>query len=147
MSNSLWPHGLQPARLLCPWNLPGKKNTGAGCHFILQGIFPTHWFTLGLWCLLHWQTGSLSLVPPGKPSNQYICIYIRHVQKQIRYGVGVDFSLLSFLPLETSKNLQAKFCLGPAQTLFYSPSVSSITSLLHPTAVIILGDPQQTTLD
>ena len=31
MSNSLWPHGLQPSRLLCPWDSPGKK-TGAGCH-------------------------------------------------------------------------------------------------------------------
>ena len=29
---------LEPARLLCPWNFPGK-NTGMGCHFLLQGIF------------------------------------------------------------------------------------------------------------
>ena len=36
---SLWPCGLQPARLFCPWNFLGK-NTGAGCHFLLQGIFP-----------------------------------------------------------------------------------------------------------
>ena len=28
-----------PARLLCPWDFPGK-NTGVGCHFWLQGIFP-----------------------------------------------------------------------------------------------------------
>ena len=27
-------------RLLCPWDSPGKK-TGVGCHFLLQGIFPT----------------------------------------------------------------------------------------------------------
>ena len=40
MSDSLWPHGLYPARLLCPSNFPGK-NTGVGCHFLLQGIFPT----------------------------------------------------------------------------------------------------------
>ena len=32
MSNSLWLHGLYPARLLCPWDSPGK-NTGMGCHF------------------------------------------------------------------------------------------------------------------
>ena len=38
MSNSLWPHALQPARLLCPWNSPGK-NTGVGCHFLLQCEF------------------------------------------------------------------------------------------------------------
>ena len=38
--NSLWPHGLWPPRLLCPWNSPGK-NTWLGCHFLLQVIFPT----------------------------------------------------------------------------------------------------------
>ena len=35
MSNSVRPHGLQPIRLLRPWNSPGK-NTGVGCHFLLQ---------------------------------------------------------------------------------------------------------------
>ena len=34
----LRPHGLQPARLLCPWDFPGK-NTGVGCCALLQGIF------------------------------------------------------------------------------------------------------------
>ena len=29
MSDSLWPHGLQPTRLLCPWDFPGKS-TGVG---------------------------------------------------------------------------------------------------------------------
>ena len=33
-------HGLWPARLLCPWNSPGK-NTGVCCHFLLQGIYLT----------------------------------------------------------------------------------------------------------
>ena len=32
VSDSLWCHGLQPTRLLCPWDFPGK-NTGAGCIF------------------------------------------------------------------------------------------------------------------
>ena len=36
----LWPHGLWPTRLLCPWDFPGK-NTGVGHHFLLQGIFLT----------------------------------------------------------------------------------------------------------
>ena len=40
MSDSSWPHGLQPARLLCPWNSPGK-NTGVGSCSLLQGIFLT----------------------------------------------------------------------------------------------------------
>ena len=47
MPNSLRPHELQFSRLLCPWDLPGK-NTGAGCHFLLPGIFPTQELNLGL---------------------------------------------------------------------------------------------------
>ena len=41
--DSLRPHGLQPARLLCPWDFP-DKSTGAGCHFLLQGIFSIQGF-------------------------------------------------------------------------------------------------------
>ena len=37
VSNFLRPHGLYSARLLCPWGFPGK-NTGVGCHFILQQL-------------------------------------------------------------------------------------------------------------
>ena len=58
-SNSLWPHRLYPTRLLCPWNFPGK-NTGVGCHFLLQGPFQprdqTHVFCvsyIGRWILYH----------------------------------------------------------------------------------------------
>ena len=32
-------HGLQPNEFLCPWDFPGK-NTGVGCHSLLQQIFP-----------------------------------------------------------------------------------------------------------
>ena len=45
--DSLQPHGLQPSRLLCPWNSPGK-NTGVGSHSLLQRIFPTQGWKLGL---------------------------------------------------------------------------------------------------
>ena len=34
-SDSVWPHGLWPARPLCPWKFPGKS-TRVGCHFFLQ---------------------------------------------------------------------------------------------------------------
>ena len=40
VSDSWRPHGRQPARLLCPWDSPGKI-TGVGSHFLLQGIFLT----------------------------------------------------------------------------------------------------------
>ena len=35
MSDSVWPHRRQPTRLRRPWDSPGK-NTGVGCHFLLQ---------------------------------------------------------------------------------------------------------------
>ena len=47
MSDSLWPHGLQLTRLLCPWDSPGK-NAGVGCHALLQEIFLTQGLNPGL---------------------------------------------------------------------------------------------------
>ena len=47
VSDSVQSYGLQPARLLCPRNSPGK-NTGVGCHALLQGIFPTQELNPGL---------------------------------------------------------------------------------------------------
>ena len=77
VSNSLWLCGLEPARLLCPWDSPGK-NTGVGCHFLLQGIFPTQGSNPYLFCLLHWQMGSLPLVPPSGSSTMSFCSLIVH---------------------------------------------------------------------
>ena len=47
MSSFLRPRGLQPMRLLCPWDSPGK-NTGVGCHSFLQRIFLTQGSNPGL---------------------------------------------------------------------------------------------------
>ena len=57
---------LQPTRLLCPWDSPGK-NTIVGCHFLLQGIFLIQRLNPHL---PHWQAGSLPLVPLGKPKKK-----------------------------------------------------------------------------
>ena len=45
VSDSLQTHG--SAKLLCPWNSPGK-NPGMGTHSLLQGIFQTLGLNLGL---------------------------------------------------------------------------------------------------
>ena len=57
VSESLRLYRLQPTRVFCPWDFPGK-NTGMGCHFLLQGIFPTQESNSHL---LHWQANSLPL--------------------------------------------------------------------------------------
>ena len=49
-------------------NFP-SENTGMGCHFLLQGIFPMQGLNLPLLHLLHWQADSLPLAPPGKPHS------------------------------------------------------------------------------
>ena len=69
MSDSLQPHELQPVRLVCPWDSPGK-NTGVGCHALLQGILPSqglnpHLYVscIGRWVLYHQRhRGSLFIV-------------------------------------------------------------------------------------
>ena len=58
--------GLQPSRLVCPRDSPGK-NAGVGCHALLQGIFPTQGLNPASSPSL--QADSLPSEPPGKPKN------------------------------------------------------------------------------
>ena len=67
MSDSLRPHGLQPTRLLCPWNPPGQ-NTGVGSRSLLQGIFPTQGLNPGL---LHCRQILLPLSHQGSLEEQW----------------------------------------------------------------------------
>ena len=73
------PHGLQPTRLHCPWDSPGK-NTGVGFHFLFQGIFSTqvscisctgrqilyHCATWGAYCLHTAFERSCSVMAQGR---------------------------------------------------------------------------------
>ena len=64
VSDSLRSHGLQSTKLLCPWDSPGK-NTGVGCHVLLQGIFPTQGLNWHLLRLLHCRQILYPLSNPG----------------------------------------------------------------------------------
>ena len=64
VSDSFWPRGLYPSRLLRPWKFPGKS-TGEDCHFLLQGIFLIQGSNSGLlhcrqmlYCLSHQESTS-----------------------------------------------------------------------------------------
>ena len=48
------------------------KNTEVGCHALFQGIFLTWGLNLCLFCLLHWQEGSLPLASGGEPFKMSI---------------------------------------------------------------------------
>ena len=52
----------------CQWNFPGR-NTGVGCHFLLQGVFPTQGSNPRLQHLLHWQVDYLTLCHLGSPNK------------------------------------------------------------------------------
>ena len=61
--------GLLSSRDLCVSSTRSQaspcKNTGVGCHFLLQGIFPSQGSNPRLWCLLYWQADSLPLCHLG----------------------------------------------------------------------------------
>ena len=54
-------------RLLCPWNA-ACKNTGVGCHSLLQGILPNQGLNPGP---LHWECGVLSIGSPGTSQGSH----------------------------------------------------------------------------
>ena len=65
---TLRPYRLQATRLFCPWDSPGK-NTGVGCHALLQGTILAQRLNPHLLGVLYWQVDSLPLAAPGKPLN------------------------------------------------------------------------------
>ena len=72
------------------------KNTGVGCHALLQGIFPTQGSTPGL---LHWQMGSLTLAPPGKPHYgllEWVAMPSSRGSSQLRNRTQVSFTRSEF---------------------------------------------------
>ena len=117
-----------PARLLCPWDSPGK-NTGVGCHALLQGIFPTqgsnpdlpHYRQI-LYCLSH--QGSLRILEwvaipflqgifptqgsnPSLPHYRQILYHLSHQGNSIKPWVGPNPSLgLSFFFFLVIKNAE-----------------------------------------
>ena len=81
VSDSVRPQGLQAARLLCPWNSPGK-NTRGGCHTLLQGIFPTQGLNPGL---PHCRQKFYCLSYQGSPTHLLKVITNRKASEKRRY--------------------------------------------------------------
>ena len=73
-SNSLQPNGLEPTRLLCSWDFPGK-NTRVGCYSLLQGNLPNSGTESGSPAL---QADSLLSEPPEK------LIYVIYIHMYIK---------------------------------------------------------------
>ena len=151
--NSLRPHGLEPARVLCPWNFPGK-NTGVGCHCLLQGISPTQGSNPYLLGLLYWQADSLpratwkapdqthqsleafSVVPFNlhSPPHQRVCPLLTGVFK-----VSIA-SYVSFGSLFKNHPVLLRFLHLLPYIYMYSPKIIliPIVSVISPFSFLIL---------
>ena len=117
MAHCAWMHAksLQPCLTLC--NPMDCSLSGFSVHGILQarilewvampslqGIFPTQRLNLHLFCLLHWQAGSLPLAPPGKP-NLYFLV---HPLLQSLFNISITIFLTAELgPFQQPTNFQA----------------------------------------
>ena len=93
--NLLQPPGLYLTRLLYPWDFPGK-NTGVGCCFLLQGIFPTHGSNLPR---QHWQADTLPLNHQGSPILHYTSYHMVHVSPLSRKYLFVFCGCLSCIDI------------------------------------------------
>ena len=69
---TLWT-SLWLARLLCPWDFPGK-NTGVGCHALLQRIFPTEGSNMHVLSFLHCRRILYPLSHWGSPKLLLTCV-------------------------------------------------------------------------
>ena len=85
----------------CPWNFP-CRNTGVGCHFLLEGIFPDSGIEPTSPALAG---GYFTTEPPGKPSSRTACpenlltaLYFVLTRRLGQIDLGRDF-LLSFYQL------------------------------------------------
>ena len=93
MSDSVRPHRGSPPGSLRPWDSPGK-NTGVGCHFLLQGSSCPRDQTQVSCIIGRLPAISVTTEPPGKPQNTYVyvcvciwvCVYVciyKHTCKHI----------------------------------------------------------------
>ena len=108
--------------LLCPWGF-SRQEFGMGCHALLQGIFLTQGSN---WCflrLLHWQAGSLSLAPPGKPSN---CTIVVQSLSRVSSSVTTFSSCPQSFPVSGSF-LMSQLLASSGQSIGASTSVSVLS--------------------
>ena len=82
----------------CPWDFPGK-NIGEGCHFLLQGIFPTQGLNP---CLLQWTGGFFTTESPRKSLN--------HSWPCINYTIIVTYlTFCPILPLRAESHISSMY--------------------------------------
>ena len=133
-----YPMDCSPPGSSCPWDSPGK-NTGVGCHFLLQGIFPSQGSNPGILHLLHWQVGSLPLLPPGIRHREAGHGHTTKIQTQVSVGPKLVSSLIISLSSKKAyENTELLFCVKkkegdefPPFTFLLQKWTISLTSFLR----------------
>ena len=110
---------------------PGK-NTAVGCHFLLQGIFPTQGSNPHLLCLLHWQVDSLSLCHLGSPCSYIIYLYIL-----VHHGRELRLIEHDFLQLDMC-NQQAVFYSKYKFVALFNKRISIKKIVLNPQTIVLV---------
>ena len=70
MSNSLWPHGLQPTRFLCPWNSPDKNTALVAIPFSRGSSWPRDWTWVS--CI----TGGFFTIWASREATRELCTHL-----------------------------------------------------------------------
>ena len=115
-----------PARLLCPEDFL-DKNTRAGCHFLLQGIFLTQGSNPRL---LHWQADCLSLNHLGSPSalfRLYLTSVRGRTDHRSPHDEGCSPLNASTIPILSPSRLSWPVTNGPLSCLHPSLSPQETT--------------------
>ena len=114
VSDSLQPHGLQPTRLLHPWDFPGKS-TGVGCHCLLRA---KHYVPLKKSCFNKycWLTQNIMMGEYGTKRKE---IHKKHKKSNDRWRglskpilnlpINIHFAIFLFLNISLGNNWQ-NFC-------------------------------------
>ena len=113
VSDCWQPHGLQPARLLCPWNSP-ENNTGVGWHFLLQGHLPDPGIKPRSPALLE---GSLLSEPLGKPQQIDLLSII-----YLSINQSIYLSTVASFPTSLAQSLRADMLSPRIQCSLRSPN-------------------------
>ena len=128
MSDSVQPHRRQPTRLLRPWDSPGK-NTGVGCHFLLQCMKVKSESEVAQSCLT--PSYPVDCSPPGSSIHGIF-------QARVLEWGAIVFSVSLSAPIIWSYKCQADFQRRSAEFKFQLSNVS----IIFPHDMYSLGNSQ-----
>ena len=101
MSDSVRPHRQQPTRLPCPWDSPGK-NTGVGCHFLLQCMTVKNEIEVVQLCPT--LSDPIDCSPPGSSVHGIFQARVLEWDAITFSVIIIKYTLISHSPMQVSLN-------------------------------------------